>query len=153
MLQKCPGKYHAVLINMRVILTYSTVAWLIYINVDDHRCTILEITWSIPSFIPVQLHAKLKIICSLLCPETCLFTKHSSSNACIMVLLKITFVFHSFLMYCICHNVWCAHYGRLGWVLCYQGHFWCYSLLVQSSWKQKYSEILWWEWHPIFTDW
>ena len=116
---------------------YSTVAWLIYINVDDHRCTILEITWSIPWFIPVQLHTKLKMICSLLCPEACLFTNHSSSNACIMALLKITFVFHSFLMYCICDDVWCAHYGRLGWVQCYQGHFLCYSLLPQSSWKQS----------------
>ena len=31
-----------------------------------------------------------------LCPEMCLFANCSSSNACIMVLLKLTIVFHSF---------------------------------------------------------
>ena len=46
------------------------------------------------------------LYCSmLLCPEKCFFTNHSSSNACIMVLPKITFVFHSFLYYRECDDL------------------------------------------------
>ena len=43
-------------------------------------------------------------------PEMCLFTICSSSSACVMVQLKVTFVLHSFLHCCICDDLWYAHY-------------------------------------------
>jgi len=55
--------------------------------------------------------------CSMsLGPETCLFANQSSSNVCIMVLPKFTFVpfvLHSFLPYRIGDDLRCVHYIRL----------------------------------------
>ena len=51
------------------------------------------------------------LISTLLCPEMCLFANCSSSNACIMVLPKLTFVLYSFLHYHIGDNLHYAHYS------------------------------------------
>ena len=44
-----------------------------------------------------------------LCPETCLFANCSNSNACIMVLPKLSFVLHSFLHNRVGDDLWYMH--------------------------------------------
>jgi len=43
-------------------------------------------------------------------PEMCLFTNCSSSDTCIMVLLKLNFVFHFFLHCCVGDDLWYTRY-------------------------------------------
>ena len=83
------------------------------------------------------------LITTLLCLETCvIFANGSSSNACIMVLPKLTFVLLCTPFFSLLRQFLSMHVMALVQVQCKQGHFSHYSLLemlakCSKNWKQN----------------